>query len=709
MKHFVLLSVLFALLLAALLIGTAFAQQAPPSPTSPQAGDMIPDATTTAAFAAQSTPLESASNAGTQWQILQRQAYGLAPGSQTAQSGLATAQSQTLENNASNAQAQWQIAQRQAYGLAQESQTAQLAPSHFDDSIEAPQVAAAMQARAAAQGAQTTQLAPSNFDDSLEARDAAATIRAMAAQGGQAAQLAPSNYDDYVDARQVAILQSMRTAQGAQAAQLAPSHFDDSIEAPQVAAAMRAMAAIHVPSMEAIRLAQASAKAAAQEKSQEARLQDPTLATPAQSAQTAQLAPSQYDSPGGLVTSAQATELGLPALAAAKEMAPQGAQSAQLATSHPDEQVLDMQVMMQALRTTQAALNAGLATSQYDEEAATTQLMAQSLALGTPQGALAAQLAPSQPQLSVEAAKVAAAMQAAPAQSAQTAQLASSQYDSPGGLVTSAQATELRLPALAAAKEMAPQGAQTAQLAPSHYDSLGALTSAQARALGLPALAGIKEMAEEKARVAILQDPAVLALVQAEEASQSQHVGLTVGDLASAESQHEATESPVEAAFEAAEAAHNPGVSMLAPSHYGSLGTVTSAQARALGLPALAGVKEMAEQQSRLARLQDPTLATPATQASQDGQTAGGPVVLPTAAALEQEEEAAESPAEVAFEEAEAAQTPGLSMSRVHSQGPETAIPAWALTLPALTVNACSNSLAIACTANGTRPALAVR
>ena len=107
-----------------------------------------------------------------------------------------------------------------------------------------------------------------------------------------------------------------------------------------------------------------------------------------------------------------------------------------------------------------------------------------------------------------------------------------------------------------------------AQLAPSHYDSLGAVTSAQARALGLPALAGVKEMAEERYFTAILQDPTLLALVQAEEASLSQHAGLTVGELArlaSAESQHEATESPIEVAFEAAaeEAAHNPGVSML--------------------------------------------------------------------------------------------------------------------------------------------------
>ena len=74
----------------------------------------------------------------------------------------------------------------------------------------------------------------------------------------------------------------------------------------------------------------------------------------------------------------------------------------------------------------------------------------------------------------------------------------------------------------------------------------------------VPALAGMKEMAEERYLMVVLQNPGLLALVQAEEASQSQHVGLTVGELArlaSDESQHEATESPVEAAFEAAEAA----------------------------------------------------------------------------------------------------------------------------------------------------------
>ena len=66
-----------------------------------------------------------------------------------------------------------------------------------------------------------------------------------------------------------------------------------------------------------------------------------------------------------------------------------------------------------------------------------------------------------------------------------------------------------------------------------------------------------------------------------------------------------------------------------------------------------------------------------AEEASREGQTADGPVVLPTAANAKEEEESAESPAEVAFEEAEAAQAAGLSVSRVHSQGPVTAIQAW--------------------------------
>ena len=208
-------------------------------------------------------------------------------------------------------------------------------------------------------------------------------------------------------------------AQSAQTAQLAPSHFDDSIEAPQVAAAMRAMAAIHVPSMEAIRLALASAKAAAEEKSQEARLQDPTLATPARGAD----------------------------------------------------------------------------------------------------------LAPSQPQLSIEAAQLAAATQPTPAQSAQTAQAVG------GPVVLPTEATSQVAILAEAGSQMAilqanrpAQGSQNPQLTSSHYAALGALTSAQARTLGLPALAGIKEMAEERYLMAILQNPTLLALVQAEEASQSQHV-----------------------------------------------------------------------------------------------------------------------------------------------------------------------------------------
>ena len=378
MKRFALLPALFALLLAAVLTGAAFAQQAPPGPTSPQAGDMIPDANTIAAFAAQSTPLESASNAETQWQILQHQAYGLAQGSQTAQSDLTTAQSATWES-ASQAAAQWQIAQRQAYGLAQGSQTAQLAPPHFDDSIEAP----------------------------------------------------------------------------------------------QVAAAMRAMAAVHVPSMEAIRLAMAAQAPQAGQS-----VGRPVVLPTEAASQVAILAEA-----GSQMAILQAT----PA---------QNAQTAQLATSH--------------------------FTDSFEEAPQLAALQARRAA----QGAQATQLMPARFTDSFEEAPPVAALQA----------------------------------------RRAAQAAQAAQVASSHYAALGALTSAQARALGLPALAGIKEMAEERYLMAILQNPTLLALVQAEEASQSQHVGLTVGELArlaSDESQHEATESPIEAAFEAAEAAHNPGVSML--------------------------------------------------------------------------------------------------------------------------------------------------
>ena len=64
MKRFALLPALSALLLAAVLTGAAFAQQAPPGPTLPQAGDMIPDASTITAFAARSATEVSAAQAG---------------------------------------------------------------------------------------------------------------------------------------------------------------------------------------------------------------------------------------------------------------------------------------------------------------------------------------------------------------------------------------------------------------------------------------------------------------------------------------------------------------------------------------------------------------------------------------------------------------------------------------------------------------------
>ena len=63
MKRFALLPALFALLLTAVLTGAAFAQQTPPGPTSRQAGDMIPDAITIAAFAARSATADSAAQA----------------------------------------------------------------------------------------------------------------------------------------------------------------------------------------------------------------------------------------------------------------------------------------------------------------------------------------------------------------------------------------------------------------------------------------------------------------------------------------------------------------------------------------------------------------------------------------------------------------------------------------------------------------------
>ena len=54
---------LFVLLIAAVLAGAAFAQQAPPGQTLRQAGDMIPDASTIAAFAARTATADSAAQA----------------------------------------------------------------------------------------------------------------------------------------------------------------------------------------------------------------------------------------------------------------------------------------------------------------------------------------------------------------------------------------------------------------------------------------------------------------------------------------------------------------------------------------------------------------------------------------------------------------------------------------------------------------------
>ena len=371
---------LFVLLIAAVLAGVAFAQQAPPIPTSPQAGDMIPDANTIAAFAARST---AAGNTP--------QARNMLPDTIAA----FAARSATVANT---------------------SQAVYLLP----------EVTFADRSATAANLPQAEYLLPEvTFD----------------ARSTTAGNMPQAQY----------LLPDVTFA-----AQSTTARYDDSIEAPQVAAAMQAMAAAHVPSMEAIRLALASAKAAAEAK--------------AQGSQTARLTSSHY-APLGALTSAQAAQLGLPALARVKEIAEQKSRLA----------ILQNPTLLALVQAEEA--------SQHADQTA----------------------------------------------EGQTRELA--------------------------------QESQSARLATSHYAALGALTSAQARALGLPALAGTKEMAEERYLTAILQNPTLLALVQAEEASQSQHVGLTIGELArlaSAESQHEATESPIEAAFEAAEAAaHNPGVSML--------------------------------------------------------------------------------------------------------------------------------------------------
>ena len=124
--------------------------QAATAGSTAQAGDMIPDASTVAAFIARSS---TEGNTAQARDMLPDTVAAFAARSATAASlpqagdvipdviaaGLtvptdwATAQSATWES-ASQAEAQWQIAQRQAYGLAQGSQTAQLAPSQYDDS-----------------------------------------------------------------------------------------------------------------------------------------------------------------------------------------------------------------------------------------------------------------------------------------------------------------------------------------------------------------------------------------------------------------------------------------------------------------------------------------------------------------------------------------------------------------------------------------------
>ena len=415
------LPALFVLLIAAVLAGVASAQQAPPIPTSPQARNMLPD--TMAAFADRYKTAASTSQA-----VYLLPEVTFADRSATA-ANMPQARNMLPDTIAAFAARSATVANTSQAGYLLQEVTFAARSATAANTSQAvyllPEVTFADRSATAANLPQAEYLLPEVT---------------FAARSTTAANMPQAEY----------LLPDVTFA-----AQSTTARYDDSIEAPQVAAAMQAMAAAHVPSMEAIRLALASAKAAAEAK--------------AQGSQTARLTSSHY-APLGALTSAQAAQLGLPALARVKEIAEQKSRLA----------ILQNPTLLALVQAEEA--------SQHADQTA----------------------------------------------EGQTRELA--------------------------------QESQSARLATSHYAALGALTSAQARALGLPALAGTKEMAEERYLTAILQNPTLLALVLAEEASQSQHVGLTVGELArlaSDESQHEATESPVEAAFEAAEAAHNPGVSML--------------------------------------------------------------------------------------------------------------------------------------------------
>ena len=143
------LPALFVLLIAAVLAGVASAQQAPPIPTSPQARNMLPD--TMAAFADR---YKTAANTSQAVYLLPEVTFAdrSATAANVPQAEYLLPDFTFVSRSATVADTPLAgdmipdiIAAgltlptlHQADGSTQESQTAQLAPSHFDDSIEAP-------------------------------------------------------------------------------------------------------------------------------------------------------------------------------------------------------------------------------------------------------------------------------------------------------------------------------------------------------------------------------------------------------------------------------------------------------------------------------------------------------------------------------------------------------------------------------------------
>ena len=259
---------LFVLLIAAVLAGAAFAQQAPPGQTLRQAGDMIPDASTISAFAARTATADNAAQArDTLLDTVVTLSDQIATADSAAQArdmlpDTVTAFAARSATAANTSQAVYLLPE---VTFAARSTTAAIMPQA---EYLLPDVTFVSRSATVAD----MPLAGDMIPDVIAAGLTLPTLHQAdgPTQESQTAQLAPAQYDSpggLVTLAQATELglpapaaAKEMAAQSAQTAQLAPSHFDDSIEAPQVAAAMRAMAAIHVPSMEAIRLALASAR-----------------------------------------------------------------------------------------------------------------------------------------------------------------------------------------------------------------------------------------------------------------------------------------------------------------------------------------------------------------------------------------------------------------------------------------------------------------